>query len=77
MATERELLDSIQAAKAAMIEDLKELLVIQRKAGRLEAMNEVFLAISALNTWHGLQTRQLFKHFPEHVNEVVAMGPPR
>jgi len=74
MKTERELLDSIQAAKAGMMDDLKALMVIQKAAGRLEAGNEVFLAMAKLNVWHGECARELFRHFPEHASDVVAQG---
>lgn len=77
MKTERELLDSIQSAKAGMMDDLKALLAIQKAAGRLEAGNEVFLAMAKLNVWHGEVTRPLFKHWPDHASEIVAYGPPR
>lgn len=77
MRTERELLDSIQAAKTEMMSDLRALLDIQKAAGRLEAGNEVFLAMAKLNVWHGEVTRPLFKYWPDHASEIVAYGPGR
>jgi hypothetical protein len=77
MKTERELLDGIQASLAGIKDDLRALLAIQKAAGRLEAGNEVFLAIAKLNVWHGEVTRPLFQHWPEHASEIVAYGPIR
>jgi len=77
MTQERELLKSIQAAKAAMVRDLKALQQIQKDAGRADAGNAVFLARSMLDVWHGNATRDLFQFFPEHVLEIVIMGPGR
>ena len=77
MTQERELLKSIQAAKAAMVQDLKALQQIQKDAGRAEAGNAVFLARATLDVWHGNATRDLFKFFPDHASEIVAYGPPR
>lgn len=75
--TERELIDAIQADKAAMREKLKRLFAINKDAGRGAAANAVFLTMAELGVWHGKATERLFSHYPDFAAEVVALGPPR
>jgi len=75
--TERELIESIQARKAAMVEDFKALIKVQKDAGRAEAQNACFLTLAELNVWHGKATERLFVQFPEFASEVVTRGPGR
>ena len=74
MATERELFDDAQRLKAALDATLKELTQINKDAGRMEAVNAIFLTRSELNVWHGRATERLFRHFPEMAGGVVAQG---
>ena len=73
--TERDLIDRIQKAKAAMAADFKDLIRINREAGRGEAQNACFLTLAELNVWHGKATERLYANFPDFANEVVTRGP--
>jgi hypothetical protein len=72
--TERDLIDAIQADKAAMREKLKRLLAINKDAGRGAATNAVYLTMAELDVWHGKATERLFTHYPQHAGEVVILG---
>lgn len=74
MATERELFDDAQRLKAALGATLKELIQINKDAGRVEAVNAIFLTLSELNVWHGRATERLFQHSPEMAGGIVAQG---
>lgn len=75
--TERDLIESIQKAKAGMAANLKELIRINREAGRGEAQNAAYLTLSKLNVWHGKATKELYAHYPEFASDVVVKGPGR
>ena len=75
MATELELIERIQKAKAGMAADLKELIRINREARRGEAQNAAFLTLARLNVWHGEATKELYANYPEFAAEVVVFGP--
>jgi hypothetical protein len=75
--TERELIDAIQADKAAMREKLKRLLAINKDADRAAATNAVFLTMAELDVWHGKATDRLLINYPEFAAEVITRGPGR
>ena len=72
---ERELIDAIQKDKASMAEKIKELIKINRQAGRGEAANAGFLSLAELNVWHGKSTERLYQHYPEFAADVSLRGP--
>lgn len=74
MATERELIDDAQRLKAALDATLKELTQINKEAGRMEAVNAIFLTRMELGVWHGKATERLFLHFPEMAGGIVAQS---
>ena len=69
---EREIIDGIQANKAAMVDGLKKLQAMQGE--RPAAKNAVFLTLAELNVWHGKASERLIQHFPEHAGPVILGG---
>lgn len=71
---ERQKIDAAQAALEVVKSNLRDIMKINRDAGRHREANAVFLSLAELNVWHGNVTERLYEHFPDHAGGVVAQG---
>ena len=74
---ELELIAKIKAGVIEMENDMRRLQAMQVDGGRHRAADACGALLIGLMKWHQRATRALFKHYPEHADEIQTKGPRR
>ena len=74
---ELQLLAKIKADVIEMENDMRQLQAMQVDGGRHRAADACWKLLIGLMLWHQRATQGLFKHYPEHADEIQTMGPRR
>ena len=74
---ELKLIAKIKADVTEMETDMRRLQAMQVDGSRHKAADACWSALIGLMCWHQQATRALFKHYPDHADEIQTMGPRR